>query len=226
MEKRQRLRVTFSKGEEIKYTSHLDLFRLWERVLRRAGVPLAYSQGFNPRPKLNLGAPLPVGFTGRNELMDIWLTRYISPLYFAKRVKSWLPPGLDVVSVEEVYIKLPALQTQVRYAEYRATLLSDGGPPEMQARLDRLLKADSLPCRRKRRGREREYDLRPLVEALWIEASPPHSPTDSEPAGEYTLGMRLQADSQATGRPDEVLKALGLGDRPRSIERIRLEFER
>ncbi len=214
MEKCQRLRVTFSKGEEIKYISHLDLFRLWERVLRRAGVPLAYSQGFNPRPKLNLGAPLPVGFSGRNEVMDIWLRRYIAPLYFARRVKRWLPPGLDVVSVEEVYIKLPALQTQVRYAQYRVTFLGDESPPEMQARLDRMLEADSLPHRRKRRGREREYDLRPLIEDLWIEAGPPH----------YALGMRLRADSQATGRPDEVLKALGLDDRPHSIERSRLEF--
>ncbi len=215
MEKRQRLRVTFRKGEEIKYISHLDLYRLWERVLRRAAVPLAYSQGFNPRPKLNLGAPLPLGFSGRNELMDVWLTRYTPTLYFAKRVKSWLPPGLDLVAVEEVYLKLPAIQTQVRCAEYRATLLSNESPSEMQARLDRILEAESLPRHRKRGGQGQNYDLRPLIEALWIvEARPPH----------YTLGMRLQADSQGTGRPDEVLEALGLDDRPRSIERIRLEF--
>ncbi|MFQ5886684.1 MAG: TIGR03936 family radical SAM-associated protein, partial [Anaerolineae bacterium] len=58
----QRIRITFSKGEEIQYISHLDMMRLWKRTLRRANLPLAYSKGFNPQPKISIAAPLPVGF--------------------------------------------------------------------------------------------------------------------------------------------------------------------
>ena len=70
---RHRLRITFSKGDTLKYTSHLDLMRIWERSLRRAGAPLAYSSGFNPRPRLQLAAALPLGHTGEAEWLDALL---------------------------------------------------------------------------------------------------------------------------------------------------------
>ena len=68
-----RIRVTFSKTYHMRYTSHLDVHRTWERTLRRARLPLAYSQGFNPRPKINLAAALPLGFTSDCEIVEFWL---------------------------------------------------------------------------------------------------------------------------------------------------------
>ena len=88
----QRLRVTFSRGEELKYLSHLDVMRLWERALRRADLPLAYSQGFSPHAKISIAAPLPLGVTGERELMDIvlqffeegaWLVEFLPWLQLA-----------------------------------------------------------------------------------------------------------------------------------------------
>ncbi|MFQ5812374.1 MAG: TIGR03936 family radical SAM-associated protein [Anaerolineae bacterium] len=207
----QRLRITFAKGEEIKYISHLDLMRLWERTLRRARVPLAYSRGFNPRPKIAVAAPLPVGFTSRGEVMDIVLERHISPYNFARCLTPHLPPGLEVFSVEEVYPKLPSLQSQVRSAEYRAIVAWDGSSEEMEGKLHELLTAERLP--RQRRGKD--YDLRPLIEELWVEG---------KEADGWVLGMRLRAGSQGTGRPDEVLAALGLAEEPHVIQRERLLF--
>ena len=67
----QRLRIRFSRGEELKFISHLDIVRLWERALRRARVQLAYSEGFSPHPKISVAAPLSVGTTSDAELMDI-----------------------------------------------------------------------------------------------------------------------------------------------------------
>jgi len=212
---RQRLRITFAKGEPIKYISHLDLMRTWERALRRAQVPLAYSEGFNPRPKISIAAPLPVGFTGRGEVMDIVLSRRTSPYSFAKRLKPHLPPGLEILSVEEVYLSLPSLQSQMRYAEYRVVVESEEALAKMEKRVDQVLSAQSLPRQRERKGRVTEYDLRPLVDDLWIEG---------REGAACVLGMRLQSDSQATGRPDEVLEAMGLGEVPRSIERTRCLF--
>jgi len=68
-----RLRITFSKEGWLIYSSHLDLMRVWERALRRAGAPLAYSGGFNPRPKLQIARALPLGHVGEGELIDVWL---------------------------------------------------------------------------------------------------------------------------------------------------------
>ncbi|MDP2935460.1 MAG: TIGR03936 family radical SAM-associated protein, partial [Dehalococcoidia bacterium] len=78
----QRLRITFSRGPEVKYISHLDLMRLWERVLRRAKLPLAFSEGFSPHPRLALATPLPVGVTAAEEWMEVYLCRRVSPRYF------------------------------------------------------------------------------------------------------------------------------------------------
>lgn len=212
---RQRLRITFAKGEPIKYISHLDLMRIWERALRRAQVPLAYSEGFNPRPKISIASALPVGFTGRAEVMDIVLSRHTSPYNLTKRLKPYLTPGLEILSVEEVYLSLPSLQSQMRYAEYRVIVESEETLAEMEKRVERMLAAQSLPRQRERKGKAIEYNLRPLIDDLWLEG---------REGAAWVLGMRLQSDSQATGRPDEVLEVMGLGDVPRSIERTRCVF--
>ena len=68
-----RLRLKFSRGEQLKFLSHLDLMRLWERAFRRAGMELAYSEGFSPHPRISLAAPLSVGITSIAELMDVFL---------------------------------------------------------------------------------------------------------------------------------------------------------
>ena len=69
----QRLRIRFTREEEIKYISHLDLMRLWQRALNRAGIAIAYSEGFNPHPRLVIALPLPVGCTGAREVIDVFL---------------------------------------------------------------------------------------------------------------------------------------------------------
>ena len=68
-----RIRIVYSKADSLKYTGNLDLQKIWERLLRRANLPLAYSQGFHPQPRINQGCPLPLGFIGENEMVDIWL---------------------------------------------------------------------------------------------------------------------------------------------------------
>ncbi len=210
---RQRLRITFARGEAIKYISHLDLARAWERAFRRAGVPLAYSQGFNPRPKMAFAAALPVGYTATAEMVDILLEKPLAPLDLARRLAVALPPGLQVVSIEEVDLKLPALQSQVRAAEYRVNVVWTGDRADLEARIAALLAASTLPRERVRKGRRRQYDLRPLVEDLKLE--------DGD-AGGYRLWMRLRHGAGGTARPENVLDALGLADVPFSVERTGL----
>ena len=209
----QRLRIVFAKCVEVKYISHLDLLRAWERVLRRANVALAYSHGFNPRPKLFFVSALPVGFTGRAEMVDVILQRHLELRDFAARLKRQLPSGLQLVSVTEVPNALPPLPAQVVAAEYEIVVESPDAPNGIQARLDSLLAAESIPRRRERPGGVRVYDLRPLIKKLWV---------IGRGGNMYVIGMRLQADEQGTGRPDEVIDALGMAEAVRSVERVRL----
>src|SRR3712207_8065167 len=91
--KAQRLRVTFARGDLLRYITHLDLMRAWERALKRAGLPLAYSEGFTRHPQLQLAAPLPVGATAEGELMDVFLAEPLPPATFAARLEPQTPPG-------------------------------------------------------------------------------------------------------------------------------------
>jgi radical SAM-linked protein len=213
----QRLRLTFSRSEELKYISHLDLMRLWQRVLRRADIPLVYSQGFSPHPRLSLAAPLAVGVTSGGELIDIFLERRVSPHFFIKAVREQLPRGIDISEVAEVGLGLPSLQSQVRYAEYKVIADTDKKPNEVQTAIDSLLSSDELPWQHARDKEVRRYDLRTLVEDIWIiESHPP----------EYTMGMKLRCDSAGTGRPEQVLSALGLTIHPKAIHRTKLILEK
>ncbi len=75
----QRLRMVFTKGEPIRWISHLDVARMWERILRRADIPVAYTRGYNPQMRIQFASALPTGCSGRAELADVWMTRAISP---------------------------------------------------------------------------------------------------------------------------------------------------
>jgi len=209
----QRLRLTFARGEEVKYITHLDIMRLWVRALRRARVPLAYSQGFTPHPQLSLAAPLAVGVTSEGELMDIELEGRMATRYFLARVDEQLPTGVRLLGVEEVPPTWPSLQAAVRFAEYRVTVQTAEPLAALQERIAALLAAPSLPRQRLRETQVRHYDLRPLITDLRLA---------QWDAGEAVLTMRLQTDERATGRPDEVLAALGLAEAPRAIHRTRL----
>ena len=212
----QRLRLRFAKGEPLKYISHLDLARTWERVFRRAGLPVAHSQGFNPRPRLQIAAALPVGITGRAEYLDLWLTETVTPGDLEVRLQPCLPPGLEVLGVEEVELRAPALQAQVRAAEYRAKVRSHEPTEAVRSRVQALLEAPSILRQRQHKGKLQTYDLRPLIQRVTVER---------KQEGEHLLSMRLQASPAGAGRPDEVLKALGLSLGPYTIERTNLCFE-
>ena len=114
----QRLRVRFSRGEEVKFVTHLDLMRLWERALRRAKIDVAYSEGFTPHAQLSLAAPLAVGVTSDGELLDVFLGSRLTPLDFMREIGRQLPAGVEALEVEEVGLRAPSLQAELRAAEY------------------------------------------------------------------------------------------------------------
>src|SRR5262245_47349927 len=118
MPKVQRIRITFGRGDDMKYVTHLDMMRFWERALRRADVPVAYSEGFSPHAQISLAAPLAVGVTSEAELMDVYLAEAMTTKELLATVSVQLPRGVSVVSAHEVGMALPSLQADVRFAEY------------------------------------------------------------------------------------------------------------
>jgi len=208
--KPMRLRIFFHKNEAMRFTGHLDLHKTWERIFRRAGLPLAYSQGFHPQPRLNLACALPLGFTSQGEVLDAWLEASLLLENVQAELAKSAPPGITIDKIDEMDLKVPALQTQVYSSEYEITFLTP--VPELDQKLDEILAAKSLP----RQRRDRSYDLKPLIEDLQ------RLPDTEEGFGRILT--RLAAREGATGRPEELIDALGLIPSQARVHRTRLLF--
>lgn len=190
----QRLRIQFSKTGPARFIGNLDLMRLWERAARRAGLALAYSEGFHPQPRMQLGAPLPLGYVGDAELLDLWLANPTEPAALLQAWGSVLPLGIAVQAITEIVEREAALSAQVTSARFSVLPNCESTVPDLPKCVLVLLEQTQI-LRINKRGKE--YDLRPLVEEL-----------AATPAG--WLEMQLAARPAATGRPEEVLTAMGL----------------
>jgi len=207
-----RLRITFQKNDEIIFASALDLQKIWERSLRRAKLKVKYSEGFHPQPKIQLAVPLPVGFHGSNELIDIWFNNEIVKNDVLEKLNENLPAGLDLVSIEEILENQKALNGLAESAEYIVTLL-DGNFDflALQESLNSLL--DKKVIERERN--KKRYDLRPLIIGLNLFKAE---------TSNLQIQMHLLARSGASGRPDEVIKELGIDPALCKFERTLIHF--
>ncbi|OGN89194.1 MAG: hypothetical protein A2158_02985 [Chloroflexi bacterium RBG_13_46_14] len=209
----QRLRIRFTRGDEIKYISHLDIMRLWERALTRTGIRIAYSEGFSPHPRLSLAVPLAVGVTGESELLDVYTSDSVSPHWFTDVVNKQLPTGISILGVQKIGVMIPSLQSQVRQAEYRIEVDREHGPEDIESAIASLLSSEKLPWYHERDTGKREYDLRELIDDIKLESS------DDE---RCTITMLLRCGSNGSGRPEQVTLALGFKRYPLSISRTKL----
>lgn len=209
----QRLRVKFTREDVLKFLSHLDIMQLWGRALRRADIPVAYSQGFVQHLRISLAAPLSVGVTSQAELMDVYLSRWLSQSLFSQQIKPQLPPGITVLDVCLVNLDLPSLQAAVRFAEYEVEIENDRNNAIVESAIRELLSTRELPWQHQRDNAVRYYDLRQLIDDIWLVAIKDDS---------CTLGMRLQCSSEGAGRPEQVTRALGWQHRPEVIHRTSL----
>ena len=201
----------FAKTDLMRFTGHLDLHRAWERLIRRAGLPLAYSQGFSPHPRINLASALPLGFTSDCELVDIWLEQEITVEEIRLALAQAAPPGISILEVTPVDDRLPALQTVVEASEFSVIFLDPAN--DLDSHCQALLASDSLL----RHWRSKPYDLRPLVLNLRL------LPDDDQ--GHRRMLMTLSAREGATGRPEEVIAALGYIPEATRVYRERLIFK-
>ncbi|MGI5835097.1 MAG: TIGR03936 family radical SAM-associated protein [Chloroflexota bacterium] len=209
----QRLRITFSRSGAVCYLAHLEMMRLWERALRRAGWRLTYSQGYNPHPKISFAAPLPVAVAGDAELLDLYLDEPRDPQQAQLELAGLLPNGIEIRKVEEVPVESAVLQKLMRAAEYRVQCPPDSSAEGLRLAAGRLLAAESLPRERAKESKVRSYDLRPMIRDLAVEEGADGSPE---------LRLLLRTDAQGAGRPDEVLREMGIDPADCRITRTRL----
>lgn len=203
-----RFRVRYSKRPSLRFIGHLDLLRTWEWTLRRANVSMAYTHGFHPHQRINLGVALPLGFSSECELIDLWLDEEVETSDLMSNITRALPPGIKLHSIERVELDSPTLQQRIQWAEYQVNLGTERPLGAVKAIVDDLLDLGTI--QRERRGKS--YDLRPLIDNIDI----------GEDDGSVTMRMRLAASQEGTGRPDEVLKALGFNSEQAQIIRTRL----
>lgn len=195
----------------LRYTSHLDLARIWERSFRRASVPLVYSQGFNPRPQIQIAAALPLGFTSECELIDLWTQADLGePGAAVARIQAAVPGGITVHKLEGVPLKSPALQSVTTTASYRIVTAEDADCGELQQAVSDFMAKDSVL----RERRSKQYDLRALIEELKISST---APCVLEMTGALS-------PEKGAARPDELLDELGTDPLRASVHRTAIYY--
>ncbi len=201
-----RLRVRFAKTGEMALLSHLDLVRMLERALRRSQLPVSFTGGFHPLPRLQLALALPLGAEADSDWLDLSFTEVVQPEQLMDRLAPLLPEGFALLEAHGVPVKSPALSQMLQSAHWRLCLQPSGADPlpaerRCQEALGELLGAEALPLEElDRQGRRRRRDLRPLLLDLhWHHWSP------------HRLELGLETLVQANGRslkPDQLRQLL------------------
>ncbi len=208
MDGQRRVRFRFSKHGKIRFTSHRDVARMWERALRRSRVPVALSQGFSPHPLLSFGLALPTGCESEGEYLDARLEEArpgdVAVPELPVLLTSLLPDGMAVRAAGAIGMAEGSLQQEVASCTWELEVLGVIGE-ELQERVARALAASSLTVRRERKGRQTEDDVRPAVRQLALTGE------DTLEQGEYPIGrLRAELATHPRGvRPGDLCSALG-----------------
>ncbi|MDL2234832.1 TIGR03936 family radical SAM-associated protein [Christensenellaceae bacterium OttesenSCG-928-L17] len=164
-----RLIANFHKGEALRFISHLDIQRLLQRALKRADMPVSYSQGFNPHPLLAFSSALALGYTSDAEWMDVRMEEAVDPQEFPARLNAVLPEGLRVVRAMEIPMELPTLTALMQRAEYIVDMCF--AVPLEAAYVERTLAhmlEGPIVVNKKTKGGMKDVDMRPLLIAAKV----------------------------------------------------------
>lgn len=192
-------RMMFTKKDEAKYISHLDLNRIFERACRRAGLPLAFSQGFNPHPKISFAIPLAVGVAGEREFMELELTEPLESHQVTERLNEKLPAGIKVLETRVVKDKEKPLMARVARATYRIVYpAGDLSEQQLATVIKKLMDQTSIEIERVVKGKTRRVDIRPNIFAL----------EGKIVEGRIELLVEMGAGTNGNVKPEELLKEL------------------
>lgn len=211
------LRIQYRKNGMMKFLSHLDMVRLVERSMRRAEMPLKFSQGFNPHPKIAFAAPLSVGLTSDYEIVDIELTEAVDLEAFKGKFLAAFPAGIQMVRCT-LLEQSKSLMSMVSDCAYAVKVMGDPETLSKFAKVsERLLDQDELIVVKKskeKRKADKEIDIRPLIKEFAVL---------DQNAEEVVLRMKLASGSVGNLKPDTVVAQIAkLGDLDIRPENLRI----
>lgn len=198
--------VVFEKKERLRHVGHLDLMRAMQRALRRSGVPIAFSKGFNPHLLLTFAAPLSVGMIGLREVMEVPLSGDITEEAFKEKLRAALPLELPCLAVRAVDDRHPAPMALLGAASYLIELKEN--PDPILSAIPALLDKTSVMMLRKTKSGEKLTDIRPMIYEL-------RQVNDSSLA--CTLALCESATCKAELLLDALTQEAGLSERPRAL---------
>ena len=202
--KNMRLSLWFSVAGDLRFLSHRDTLRMWERALARTDIPVSYSQGFNPHIRMSLPLPRSVGVAAKNELFLIRLKRYCDTHMIKNQLKKQLPSGIELRDCGYIPLKVPVTPHQARY-QINLTDLVDCS--ELLRLIDMFLLSSTWPVIRSAHGRhpERNLDLRSTIKHLKLK--------------DHYLDCTIKINPKGTARIDEILRMLEI-DTPNMVRWI------
>lgn len=196
-----KLRIRYTKLGKIRFLGNLDLARCWERAIRRAELPVAYSEGFSPRPKLHYGLALPVGAESLAEYIDVDLRDAVDLVGVDGALTNGLPDGVEVTAVAEERSNATALQAEVDRCTWRFEV--DAVAPDALARdVERVMASETVLQTIVRKRKEITEDVRPALGSLTVTADGPRRAV-------LTADLVMKPRSL---RPSELLACLGIAE--------------
>lgn len=204
------VRMRFTKQGKVRFISHRDVARNFERAFRIEQLPLAFSLGFSPRPKVSFGLALSVGYESHAEYLDVELTEPVDVEALPEALTAALPEGIDVTGTCRLLDRAPALQESVTTVQFLVAVTDAQGAPlahdVLASTITRALAGDSLVVTRTRKGRESDDDILPAIRSIVLLDAPEVPEFDT--AGDAPV-LELTLATQPRGaRPREVLDAL------------------
>jgi radical SAM-linked protein len=200
------VRLRYTKLGKIRWISHRDVARALERAFRIARLPLAFSEGFSPRPRVSFGLALSTGHESEAEYVDLVLAEAVDLDALASRLNGGLPEGIDVVGAVALADRAPALQEAVTCVEWRVDVargdLTEVDPARLREEIDTALAMPALVATRHRKGREVVEDVRPVIRRITVCGGPS--------AAGLPAVVEMEMSTQPRGaKPGEVLAAIG-----------------
>jgi radical SAM-linked protein len=206
----QRIRLRYAKRDRLRFCSHRDFARAFERSLRRAGVPMAYSAGFHPHPRISYVGAAPTGVASEAEYLEIALAERRDPAELAAALDAALPPGLDILqAVDAADCAAGSLAEAIQASRWQLEVAAD--PAELQAALEKFLRADRVLVERLTKDGRREVDARgPVLAASLVAGSGELVVSAADSAVHRAIMTVVVRQVSPTVRPDDVLAALRL----------------
>ncbi len=187
--------AVFEKGARLRHIGHLDIQRAMQRALRRSGLPVSYSKGYNPHILVAFASALQTGASGRRELMDVTLEEAVTPERFMEAMNAALPPALQLQDARPMDDKHPALMSLLAAADYTLHIMDEEAASRMTAAVEACLAKERIMTMRRTKSGEKECDMRPLLFSLRRE-------------GERGLRAVMALTERESCKPDMLVQAL------------------